>query len=831
MSDEQHVRLTGNLADTFSILRFRGTEELGRLFDFTLDLLATSESIDFPDVLGTRLTVSLRLEEGERHFDGCVVSFAQVGRRGRRALYRARIRPWLWYLTRTRDCRIFQHMSVPEILADLFQEHGHSDFEDTLSRDYAAREFCVQYRESDFDFISRLMEEEGIYYFFRHDEDKHVLVLVDAPSCHERIEGCEEVAYWPPGSDRSRAGDHVWDWWLGQTIQTELYALRDYDFENPRNPPEAKETRARDHQGGSFEAYDYPGRFLDAERGRQLATNRVEEAQAQFERVRAIGNLRGVTAGGLFALTNHPRDDQNREYLVIRASFDARAAEYESGTEAGGGSFECELLAMFSETEFRPERLTPRPVVQGPQTATVVGPDGERVWTDEYGRVRCQFHWDREGAQDENSSCWVRVSQISAGNRWGSVFMPHIGQEVIVSFLEGDPDRPIVVGRVYNADNMPPYELPDHQYRSVIRDHYGNQIMLNGEPGKEGISIFSPSHRSEMILGRSFQRVSDSDDWEKTYGDSYKVTFGRSVDFSLGSFLSGKAGIDASVFAGFKVGFTLAADISIAASMRGNITLGPEFKGQAVTTYTAGKAKELKYTKDTYRQDSEKDIIMDAKGTAFFGGGKGSGDRTMLQSDKTSVRMVHGQEFSPATASDKLAWGLLAGSVASAVAGVGTIIGGVSAMEADLMSEEAQDTSADRCDGASVYKSDGVAMKELGAGVGATAAACGLASVGFLLGSLRSWKTAPVPGIVTPTARVSVSREQVMLESLGTGLDISMVRLQPTEIEVSNHGDIKVDTGGMGTVSIDNVVDVSKQKGTVHIKSGKVVHKNLTILE
>ncbi|WP_170064214.1 type VI secretion system Vgr family protein [Halomonas heilongjiangensis] len=540
MSEQQHLRLTGHFSNDFRILRFSGAEELGRLFDFTVELLATSEDIAFPDVLGGKLTLCLELEEGERYFDGCVVAFSQVGRLGRYALYHARLRPWLWYLGLTRDCRIFQNQSAPEIIQTLFAEHGQSDFEDTLSQDYEPREYCVQYRESDFDFLSRLMEEEGIYYFFRHSEGQHVLVLADAPVCHERIPGCDEANFLPPESERGRARDHVWDWWLEQQIQTELFALRDFDFENPRNPPEAKESRPRDHQAGSYEAYDYPGGFIQASpHGRRLAAARSDESQTQFESVRAIGNLRAIMCGGLFALKGHSREDQNREYLVTGSSVDARAADYEAGAGAEEASFRCSFTAIDSSVCFRPARVTPRPVVQGLQTAIVVGQAGEEIWTDQYGRVKCQFHWDRQGAKDENSSCWVRVSQAWAGSGWGAMFVPRIGQEVIVAFLEGDPDRPIIVGRVYNADCMPPFDLPGDAMVGGVKSNSTpggggyNEISMNDTAGEELLHVHAQKDH-DIAVGNDEQHAVGHDR-TRSVGNDEQTSIGNNRSEAVGS--------------------------------------------------------------------------------------------------------------------------------------------------------------------------------------------------------------------------------------------------------------------------------------------------------
>ncbi|MCP1673941.1 type VI secretion system VgrG family protein [Natronocella acetinitrilica] len=827
MSDERHIRLVGSHADTFEVLRFSGTEELGRPFQFVVELLATDDDLDFPQLLGSRLSLVLGLEDGEeeRYFDGCIVAFSQNGRRGRRHLYTATLRPQLWYLTLTNDCRIFQQKNTPDIISEILDEHGYSDVENLLTASYEAREYCVQYRESDFDFISRLMEEEGIYYFFRHEEGKHTLVLADSTGAHEVTPGCEEVAYLPVGAEDGLAGDHVWDWWLGQEVQTETYKLRDYDFTNPGNPPEATETRTRPHEAGSFEVYDYPGRFTQADRGAHLAVARIEARDARFEQAEAIGNLRAVAVGGLLGLTGHPRDDQNREYLVTRTSFRCESADYETGSDGTGDDFECRFTAISSDVPFRPARLTPRPLVHGPQTATVVGPGGEDVWTDEFGRVKCQFHWDRVGVKDENSSCWLRVSQISAGDRWGSMFMPHVDQEVIVSFLEGDPDRPIVTGRVYNADNMPACPLPDHQYCSVIKDHYGNAMVFNGTPGKEHISLYSPSHDSLMVLGRSFKRQSKSDDWEKTYGDTFKVTFSDSIGMTLGSSLGIKIGNEASFFVGSKLSASLALNFSIDASVRLGLTMGPEVSGKLVTSYSFGKSQELKSTKDRYRRDTQADMILDAAKEVVLGGGAGKGNRSLLISDNRSMKLAFGQETPPPQLSKVAAYSFFAAGLASGAGLLASVEGGVRGMKASLEADQAADRRDDNCCDRDVYRADGgEAMKgaAIASGVGALASGGILAA--SVIGFLKTWKSEPVPSLATETANVVLEDNKVQLWA-GTGR-LTEIVMDKKDIKLIAEKDVVIET--KGDVKFNKLLVLGENAGVMKV-SAKIDHKNLKV--
>ncbi|MEX0731319.1 MAG: type VI secretion system tip protein TssI/VgrG [Aquisalimonadaceae bacterium] len=834
MSENQHIQLVGSLAETFKLRSIRGNDELGRLFEYTLELLAVDESLTFGDVLGRNLTVRMNLQDGERFYDGFVTRFAQVGRRGRYALYEAQLRPWLWYLTRTEDCRIFQNKSVPEILDSIFREHGYTDFETSLTEDHEQeiREFCVQYRESDFNFVSRLMEEEGIYYFFRHQEGKHVLVLADGPSSHETIEACEEIPYLPPGSESARRRDHVRDWWLAQEIQPESYAHRDFDFLHPGKPPEANEPRPREHQADSYEVYDYPGGFGDADagtRGKRLAGVRIDERVAEFERVRAQGNVRGLEVGGLFSLAGYPRDDQNREYLATSCSFEGRAADYEADGESEGASFQCTFTAIDSGVCFRAARLTRRPVVQGPQTATVVGPGGETVHTDEYGRVKCQFHWDREGARDDNSSCWVRVSQASASSGWGSMFLPHIDDEVIVAFLEGDPDRPIIVGRVYNADNMPPCNLPGNKYCSVIRDHFGNELLMDGTPGREGLSLYSPSHRSELVLGRSFQRTSDSDDWEKTYGNSYKVSFGNSVGISLGQSALISAGVRGSVHAGAAVTVGLGVQVGVNASSRLNVTVGPELALSMTTKVSWGYSREYNHTKSTYRRTSGADIVMDSDKQVILAGGKD--DRTMLISDDDEISMAYGTAI-PRAVKDAWAKVWAVTTAASGVAAATAVGVGVNSMQSALKaSETEQNPDPDQADPTArrVFTASGSAAVDSGRNYGLLALGFGTAAFASIAAHIKASASQPPPAHTDQTARIGLRDGMVDIWA-GKG-ESSSISLRKDSIDLTSKGDITLWTGDDGDVVINKVMQLSKKSKLVKIKGVRLDHKNLKVFD
>ena len=538
MASVQEARYVAVLSplgeDVLLFRRMTGSEALGQLFRFDLDLLSDDHEIALDSLLGQNMAVRLTLPQGgERFFNGYVSHCSYEGAYGYHARYSVVLSPWLWFLTRTADCRIYQSKTTPEIVKSVFREHGLTDFEEALTGDYAPWEYCVQYRETDFNFVSRLLEDEGIYYFFKHDEDNHILVLADSYSAHDRIPDYEEIPYYPPGEAGRRERDHLTDWRVEGHVQPGIYSLNAFDFEKPRARLEVRSAVTRDHPFAQSEYYDYPGRYTDTGVGESRARTRIEERHVEYERVTARGNAEGVYAGGLFELTDYPREDQNREYLVLWIEYELRSQAYESESGTGGEElYGCLLGAMASDRPFRPARVTERPVVQGPQTATVVGKEGEEIWVDKYGRVKLQFHWDRYGKADENSSCWVRVAQAWAGKQWGSMFLPRLGQEVIVEFLEGDPDRPIVTGRVYNEVQRPPYELPNEKTKSTLKSNSSkggqgfNELRFEDKAGEEQVFIHA-QYDMDTVVRHDQSNTVDNNRTLKVVGDQQETVDGN----------------------------------------------------------------------------------------------------------------------------------------------------------------------------------------------------------------------------------------------------------------------------------------------------------------
>ena len=515
------VSIATPLGEELQLKQFSASEELGRLFVYDATLVSADALIAVDDILGQNVTVGLELPSGDlRYYNGFVTRFSQVEGGGvDDFIYHARIHPWLWFLTRTSDCRIFQDQSVPDIIKTIFSDNGFSDFEDKLNGSYQAWEYCVQYRETDFNFISRLMEQVGIYYYFTHENGNHKLVLADGYSSHEAIQGESELPYHPPGLDQSVDTEHVSNWSLNNEIQPNVYSLTDYNFETPKTSLAVQRQIPRNHAQAGAEIYDYPGEYGVGADGEQLALQRIEELQAQYEQVSGETDARLLTNGGLFTLSEHPREDQNREYLVISAYFELTVGDPWGSDGSSAPSYQCSFNAIESQTPYRTPRTTPKPIVQGPQTAVVVGKSGEEIDPDEYGRVKVQFHWDREGAFDDNSSCWIRCAQFWAGANWGAQFIPRIGHEVIVEFLEGDPDRPLITGSVYNADNMPPYSLPDNKTQSGIKSRSSkeggesnfNEIRMEDKKGSEELFIQAEKDRTVNVKNNNVEKIGASE--------------------------------------------------------------------------------------------------------------------------------------------------------------------------------------------------------------------------------------------------------------------------------------------------------------------------------
>ncbi len=500
--------------DALRFHRLAGREELSRLYSFDLDLLGGHDAIDPNAMLGKSATVVIQTEGGEaRHLDGIVTRFGLSGEDDRHCFYRMKLRPWLWLATLRSDFRIFQDQSVPEIVAAVLERYGYP-LERRLSRTYRRWNYCVQYGESDFDFVSRLCEHEGVYYYFRHEDAQHVLVFADdIAGSHGPLPGGEELRFhvdehagMTGGPD---AGERVYEWTACDEVRPGRFLHDDYDDLHPRADLSQSRQKAGGHDHDRYEQYEWPGGYARLEDGDAYAAVRNEEQHSERSRASGRSNRRDLAPGFTMRLAEHPRAGQNRQYLLLGVSYDLREnLQATEGTQSSEGSVQrFAFEAQPTSLPWRPRRMTPKPRTHGPQTAVVVGPPTEEIWTDQHGRIKVQFHWDRLGRHDENTSCWMRVSSSWAGANFGEVALPRIGQEVVVDFLNGDPDCPIVIGRVHNADLMPAWALPAQKHIAGYRSRElgggerGNHLALDDTSGKPQAQLKSDHLSSSISLG------------------------------------------------------------------------------------------------------------------------------------------------------------------------------------------------------------------------------------------------------------------------------------------------------------------------------------------
>ncbi len=491
------------------VLKFTGQESLSRLFSFRLELTSDDWEIDLDAVVGKAANLSIQYPEGKKVAHG-IVSWMEISSKGEKlAPYYAELVPEVWLLTRVVRSRIFQKMSVKDIVAKVLSDNQipSDGFRFALKRTPAAREYCVQYNESDWNFVSRLMEEEGIFYFFEHKEDASVLVMGDSPDAVLPIASPVEIPFREASKTKTEK-ESVSEFRLAQEIRFGKTTLRDFNFTRPTLNLEKNAEAGRDKK---LEYYEYPGLYAEQKIGEDLAKIRLEEYQALRCRSTGQSTCRRFTPGYKFNLIDHARESLNAEYLLVSVEQNG-LQPFEQGATSGF-HYDNVFTCIPASTSFRPTRVTPKPAVRGAQTAIVTGPKGEEIYTDEHGRVKVQFHWDREGQKNEASSCWIRISNAWAGKGWGAIYIPRIGQEVIVDFLEGDPDRPIITGRVYNGDNKPPYKLPDEKTKSTLKSDSSkggdgfNEIRFEDNKGKEQIFIHAERNQDVRVKANVYETI------------------------------------------------------------------------------------------------------------------------------------------------------------------------------------------------------------------------------------------------------------------------------------------------------------------------------------
>jgi len=527
--------------DVLLLKGFEGKEGLSRPFLFELFMISEDHQISFEQIIGKPVTIVLGLPDGERYFNGIVSKFSQGSGGGengsdlRFSNYFGTIVPEFWLLTLSKNSRIFQKKTVPQIIKQIFSEKGQTNYKTDLKSNYEPRDYCVQYKESDFDFISRLMEDEGIYYFYEHNNGKHTMILTDFYDTHKPCPKQEKAKYQITEGGKLKE-DVILSLEKVQEIKPNKYSVNDYNYETPNTFLEVNINSKIKLGSGEREIYEHSGKYKDKNHGNRIARIRMEEQEANITQIKGISCCRAFTSGYRFSLYEHYRSELNQEYLLTKIKHKlTEGGDYPSKKSHNENEslYVNHFTCIPFDIPFRPKRKTKKPVVQGNETAIVVGRSGEKIYTDNegFGRVKVQFHWDRDGKYNDNSSCWVRVAQDWAGKNWGKFFLPRVGQEVLVSFIEGDPDHPIIVKSVYNAVAKPPNSLPVEKTMSTIKtlslkDSGFNEISFDDKKNEEMLFIHAEKNQNirtkndrKEWVGNDYELIVDGDQNKKINGN------------------------------------------------------------------------------------------------------------------------------------------------------------------------------------------------------------------------------------------------------------------------------------------------------------------------
>lgn len=562
---QRDVTLTCALGeDVLQFHSMQGEEALGRMFDYRVKLIGAHDDPDLRGLPGSSMTVKLAHRHGMRYFNGLVTRFTQAGRTGAFSLYEATLRPALWLLTRCTDCRIFENMSVQEILESILsqpQYAGRVVLQNPVRSELYRRILprSVQYRETDCNFVCRLLEQAGLYFYFLHEADRHRMVLAETVSDHDVLHGYARVDFAAEGVANLASEEVITSWRRSGELQASTMVYNDFDVLQPRAshggsllarasvaaPAEFSATGAGFAMAGQLEQYDYPGLYRDAADGSAMARAQLERLRGDCDVVDGSSNARGLAAGALFELGGHASVGQNGRYLLTSASYTISANDHIAGEGGAGSEFDCVFTAAPARHAYRPARHAVAPLIGGPQTAIVLG-DTQRAWTQDHGCIKVRFHWERgngSGQERQPVETWVRVAQCWAGQGWGAQFMPRPGMEVVVEFLEGNPDRPLVTGCVYNADFQPPYALPAQQKHAGFKtssDQGYNELRFEDEEGRERLVLHAARDMLREVLHddalavSNNQRVNIEGKQATTVGKSMVIEAGLSIELRVG---------------------------------------------------------------------------------------------------------------------------------------------------------------------------------------------------------------------------------------------------------------------------------------------------------
>ncbi len=593
--------------DRMLVKSVQGTEGITELFRFEFEVSGDPQEIKFEEILGQPVALEIDLAgDRDRWVHGIVTRLIQTeapgaGKEGGGA-YLMEVRPWPWLLTQRKDCRIFQETTIPDIVKQVFDDRGFSDYELKLSGTYDPLVNCVQYQESDWDFVARLLEQEGIFYYFIHEESRHVLVMCDSVDQLEPLPGADDIEIWHGGAVTADAEERINTWEVSRAFLPGKYAMTDYNFQDPTTDLAVDATSSVDLDGtDKFEIFEYPGDYvnLGAEGDAKLSKGdgrvrlRQEEGDARYTLAAGTGTVRAMIPGYTFSLAGHSVEEFNQDWLLVKIEHEIS----EGGSlvdDAEGDAILVRYVNRFrcvpASVAFRPRRKTPLPRITGPQTAVVVGPSGEELYVDKFGRVKVQFHWDRYGEKNEKSSCWVRVSQHWAGKGWGTVYHPRIGQEVIVEFLEGNPDRPLITGRVYNGANPIPYTTPTQSGILTRSSKEGtaenaNELRFEDNKGSEEVYFHAEKDMNRVVENNDNQQV----------GAAQSITVGAAKTVDVAKAHSETIGEDMGVTIGGNRAMSVAKDCSESIGGAQSTTVGKNLSETVGETrsVSVGKSNSL----------------------------------------------------------------------------------------------------------------------------------------------------------------------------------------------------------------------------------------------
>lgn len=530
--ETRHLRIQTGLGDDVLLLRqLTGSEGISQLFLFELDLLSQNGAINPLSIVGDNVSICIAPGEGApRYINGFVKSFRYCGleKRGYYA-YKAEVVPWFWFLSKRTDCRVFQNKSVKDIVEFIFKELGFFDYVFALMEAHQPLQYCVQYNESDLDFICRLLEQEGIYYFIEHQPDKNILHLSDSP--HHYADATPAKAEHSSGIRRDeyiRLWQHAYEYCSGAFAQT------DFDYEKfTQSLLTQTSTQLKIKNNSAFPQFAYPGSYKESDQGNALTKLRMQQEELRYEQALGASNIHSFEVGKTFTFKSEEAlADHNKSYVLTQITHTAYNVSFLE-SEVKEPPYSNQFVCIPAAVPFRPAFNTPKPRIDGVQTAVVVGPAGEEIYTDDQGRIKVQFHWDRYGKKDETSSCWVRVSTQWAGAKWGSVTIPRIGQEVVVTFINGDPDLPLVIGSVYNSANTPPYSLPDNKSMMGMKSRSSkggdggtyNELVIDDKKDAEEFRINAQKNYN-MKIGKDASRYTVGNTTTKVDGNASTTVAG-----------------------------------------------------------------------------------------------------------------------------------------------------------------------------------------------------------------------------------------------------------------------------------------------------------------